>query len=188
MIGAAAATLEGEPGPRDYRAAYPGLQDQSVSVLVDVPPNLTRAYPGLADHLTRVTGAAIDAAVPAASVTGPASAADLEATLPNWASMPPRRLVQRLGTARLVVIDVSRYQLRASDAELLWRGEVEALVRVHEAESVDADNAAFAERVTAAFPSDSEFGVTGVTRPTVEAELASAFAKQIRQLFADHQR
>ncbi|MCC7406943.1 MAG: hypothetical protein IT442_02650 [Phycisphaeraceae bacterium] len=180
------------------RAQHRGLDNHSVAVLVAADDAVMLYNPQAVANVTRAVAGELRLRVAGASVVDPTKTAAFTQETPTWSIWPYRRLLDRLGVERLLIVDLNHYQLHDPGNDHLWRGMADATVTViggepatPEAAASTAtdgrDNPSFTAQVRVEFPRNNRFGVLDADPKTIELGLNRALGAQVIYLFYDHE-
>ena len=167
------------------KAAYDGLAERSAAVLVSVPETARGRHPDAPDRIAARVTRRLRENVPGIEALSAERTARFRRENPYWMVQPPRRLLDRLGVERLVIVDLLTYRLHEKGNRHVWLGRAVARVSVAEAES-SAAGAAFETTVRARFPPDTSVGLVDADPSRIRAGLHELFGRRVAQLFHDH--
>ena len=187
VVGAPFAAFDNEQGPQPVAAQYTDLAGRKVAVLVGLDELTRYRFPeatrGLANGMTR----SIAQNVVGVTVVPTRDTLAFQEKHPYWSAMPPSRLLTSLGVERLIVVDVAEYRTQEPGNQFLWRGVIDALIAVYEAESLDPDDKAYEQRVRAEWPEGTTVGLTEGDDATMQAAALSTFILRGAGIFYDHE-
>lgn len=187
VVGAPFAAFSPKSQPQPVAAQYTDLVNRKVAVLVRLDEVTAYRFPhatrGITNAMTRTIAQNVEGVtiVPASRILA------YQEKNPYWSAVPPGRLITSLDVDRLVVVDVAEYRTQDPGNQYLWRGVIEALIAVYEAESEDPDNKAFEQRVRAEWPEGTTVGLTEGDDATMQAAALSTFTLRGAGLFYDHE-
>lgn len=174
-------------GSQTVAAEYNGLAGRTVAVLVAADEGTLYANPQIAADLGRIVSSSIASNVDAATLMDPQQVEKFQDENPFWFTVPPNVVRGRLGVQRLVIVDVIEFKTHEPGAAHAWQGVMSANVDVIEAESPDANNAAYRGVVAIRYPPGGKVGVLDVDAETMRFAMYKAFAAELSNLFSDHE-
>ncbi|MEM1445907.1 MAG: hypothetical protein AAGF84_07625 [Planctomycetota bacterium] len=187
VIGAPFAAFDPEAGPQPVAAQYTNLAGKKIAVLVLISETTQFRFPeskrGLTNALTRSIGQNVEGVTMVPAETALA----YQTQNPYWPAVPPSRLIDALGVDRLIVVDVEEYRTQEPGNRHLWRGVIDALVAVYEAEAPDPDDKAFEQRVRAEWPEGTTVGMTEGDDATMQTAALAKFTLRGAGLFYDYE-
>lgn len=186
-IGAPIAAFDSEDGPQPVAAQYTDLQGRSVAVMVRAGEMTRYRFPEAVEALTNGMTRSIAQNVEGVTVVPTSRSLAYQAQHPYWGAVPPSRLITAMDVERLIIVDVAEYRTQEPGNQYLWRGVIDALIAVYEAESIDPDNKAFEQRVRAEWPEGTTVGLTKGDDATIQAAALSMFTLRGAGLFYDHE-
>lgn len=141
LIGAIAAKAPPPPVIAEYR-----LAGQSVSVMVWADqgieidwPNIARDLAGgITENLKQAVAAKNEAVLDCTFPVAVESVVRWQKDNPGYDAMPVTSVAPRLGTSRVIYVEINKFSTRTSQTFVLYRGSVSASVKVVE---VEGDNA-----------------------------------------------
>jgi hypothetical protein len=187
VVGAPFAAFDSEEGPQPVAAQYTGLQDQRVAVLVQVGELTRYRFPEATRAIANAMTLSIAQQVPGVTVTPTSRTLAYQAEHPLWSAIPASRVIRALDVDRLVIVDVAEYRTQEPGNQHLWRGVIDALVAVHEADDEDPDNKSFEQRVRAEWPEGTAVGLTTGDDATMQAAALTTFTRRASGLFHDYE-
>src|SRR5690606_24234076 len=104
-----------------------------------------------------------------------------------WSTLAFDDLIEKLGTQRVVLIDLIEYRTHEPGNAHVWQGLISANVGVIEAEATDPDRMAYSETIGSKFPENSDIGMLNSDDQTIELGMLSLFSRDAAGLFYDHQ-
>ncbi|MCC6681513.1 MAG: hypothetical protein IT445_11485 [Phycisphaeraceae bacterium] len=167
-------------------ARYLGLDNQSVAVLVSADQYILAQYPNVDLAVCSAVTRKIASNVPGVTVTNPTQVMTFQKNNPYWSTLPYEELIARLGTQRVVLIDLIEYRTHEPGNAHVWQGLISANVGVIEADAADPDRMAINEIVSVKFPENSDIGMLNSDDQTVELGMLSLFSRDAAGLFYDH--
>jgi hypothetical protein len=168
-------------------AAYDGLANHSVAVLVSATDGIRAAHPTAVADTGRAVTSAIAAEVPGVHVVNPDQIARFLSDNPDWIVVPPGRLLERFGAERLVMVNLVQYSTHESGNRHLYLGRIAASVDVISADAPDLNNAVMRAEVTATYPDNGGVGVLDANDQTIALGMRKAFAVRVARLFTDYE-
>ncbi|MEM7576457.1 MAG: hypothetical protein AAF328_03190 [Planctomycetota bacterium] len=187
VVGAAFMAFDQPEGPQPVSAQYTDLAGQRVAVLVQTSETTQFRFPESKRGLTNAMTRTIAQNVEGVTVVPARVALDYQKQNPYWPAVPPSRLLTALEVDRLIVVDVEEYRTQEPGNQYLWRGVIDALVAVYEAEAPDPDDKAFEQRVRAEWPEGTTVGLTEGDDATIQTATLAKFTIRGAGLFFDHE-
>jgi hypothetical protein len=161
-------------------AEYPYLTGKKVAIVVRTDLETLSVYPQVqwevADHV-RVQ---LESNVRGISVVETRKIVDFQRSEPNWETMDPAALGKRFGADRVLEIDLTQYTTRQPESEYLYRGQINAALRVYNTEYPNSQPAHQTQVETIYPPTGAgEYGTSDreVRRATMEAFAQDAAGK-----------
>jgi hypothetical protein len=175
--------------PVPVEAQYTQLGQRRVAVLVSADDQTLFRFPRSTFRIAEAVSRGIATHVEGATVSLPGEVDQFQRNNPYWITTRPGRLIDQLGVDRLVVIDLSEYRTNDPGNANVWRGVIEGVVSVYQADGEDPDNRSFEQTVRAEYPRDSQFGKIKdhATQESIEAATLSLFALRAGGLFYDYE-
>lgn len=187
VIGAPFAAFDEDQGPQPVAAQYTGLIGQKVAVLVQTSETTQFRFPESKRAVTNAMTRSIAQNVEGVTVVPADTALAYQKQNPYWPAVPPSRLLDGLGVDRLIVVDVEEYRTQEPGNQYLWRGVIDALVAVYEAEAPDPDDKSFEQRVRAEWPEGTTVGLTEGDDATIQTAALAKFTTRGAGLFFDYE-
>lgn len=175
----------GQEPKKRVKAEYSHLAGKKVGVLVWVEPVTAFEYPQVQFEMSEFVIGALDGNVKGAKFVPSRRAVDLQRADANWDRADPALLARRLECERLLLIEVTQYSTRDPESPHLFRGQIQANVKVYDAE-YENSQPAYQTLVEAAFPPDS-IGHWGTNDREVRRGMMEAFAAELANRFCDHE-
>ena len=170
------------------KADYHNLENQRIAVLVTADEHTLYRAPEATEKICRSVSAHIAENVDGAQLMNPRQIVQFQDENPYWSTMRAGRLIEKLDTDRLVLIDLVEYRFHEPGNSHLWHGLVTGNVAVHEADGNDPDNPAYYRTVTTSFPEDTRVGVVDSDRETIELGMVKTFGRDVARLFHLHEK
>ncbi|MEM8782722.1 MAG: hypothetical protein AAGE65_07670 [Planctomycetota bacterium] len=187
MVGAPFAAFDSEEGPQPVAAQYTGLVGRRVAVLVQMNEQAEFRFPESTAGIANVMTSSIAQNVEGVTVLAARRTLAYQQQNPFWPATPPSRLLRALEVDRLIVVDVEEYRTQEPGNRYLWRGVIDAIVSVYEAESPDPDDKSFEQRVRAEWPEGTTVGLTEGDDATLQTAALAKFTLRGAGLFFDHE-
>jgi hypothetical protein len=168
---------------RTVAAEYPYLAGRSVAVVVRAADELLFEYPHVQWEVADHVRVALEGNVRGIKVISPRRVVDFQRSEPAWQTMDPAILGRRFQAERLLEIELTQYTTREPDSPHLYRGHIQAAVRVYNTEYTDSQPAYHAD-VETSFPPDGP-GRWGTDDRTIRAATMEAFASELAGKFYD---
>ncbi len=184
---AVVAAFDPEDKPQPVAAQYTDLTGRKVAVLVRTDEMTRYRFPESTKALSNAMTRSIAQNVEGVTVVPTRRTLEYQEKNPYWPAVPPSRLIGALEVDRLIVVDVAEYRTQEPGNQYLWRGVIDALIAVYEAESIDPDDKAFEQRVRAEWPEGTTVGLVEGDDATLQAAALSTFTLRGAGLFYDHE-
>jgi hypothetical protein len=168
-------------------AAYDGLANHSVAVLVSATDSIRATHPTAVADTGRAVTAAIATEVPGVTVVNPDQIAGFLRDNPDWVIVPPGQLLQRFDVERLVMINLVQYSTHETGNSHLYLGRVVASVDVISADAPDPNNAVMRAEVSTTYPENGGVGVLETNDQTIAYGMRKGFALRVARLFTDYE-
>ena len=170
----------------EVHAAYDGLQNKTVAVLVDADLAILYEHPSVAVNVAVNVSSEIARNVEGATVLPSGVIAQWQFRTPQWNAMPYGEIAEALDVDRVVHIDIYEYRLHPRGNRWLWEGVCSAHVGVIEREGIDPDSYVEVFDVEAAFPDIKGVGRDSTNSALVQTGLLVLFVKRTAKLFYRH--
>lgn len=179
-----------DEAPVAVKANYRGLENKRVAVLVSADEYTLFRFPRSPAALGTAMSNRIQSNVAGVSVALPGEVEAFRRQNPYWVSSRPSRLLDQLGVDRLVVVELNDYRTNEQGNANVWRGVIDAVVGVYEADAEVPDDRTFEQQVRAEFPENSRFGVLShhAERHEIETAVLERFTLYAAGQFFDHER
>ncbi len=170
------------------KAAYPGLQDRKVAVLVSADDVVAMRYPQAPDEIGRGVSRAVTAELPGTHLLTPDQIDTFTDTHKSWVSMPRSDVAKQLDVQRVVTIDLHEYRTREAGNAHIWLGVVKATIDVYEADGSEPDASIYRSIIEIVHPENQSVGagVLNSDDRTIELGMVKQFSTMAAHLFADH--
>jgi len=186
--GIVAGSVAGPTRTRQLSAAYDGLQDARVAVLVSAPQVTLRGYPAAPAKVCRVVSRRLAEGVDGITLTDPGQIDVFQRENPHWPAIPPGRLLDRLAVDCIVMIDLAEYATHESGNTHVMRGVVIGRVGVSAADAPNPDVQVFSHVVESRYPPGRPLGVLEADPQTIELGMLDLFSRTVAQLFHEHEK
>ncbi len=186
VVGYALSPLRDAERTVTVKAAYTGLENQRVAILVDADEYTLFAHPHAQRLVAEAVGRELKNNVPGVSVTDPAQIEKFQRNNPAWISVPYRDLFGQLDVDRLVFIELVEYRMHEPGDRYVWQGVIVANVGVAEAEASNPDQLAFLTTVSTKYPPDRALGVLEADEQTMELATLKTFSVDVGNLFHEY--
>ena len=165
----------------DVPAAYDGLENNTVAVVVNADYATLVEHPGVVGNITANVSARIYQFVKDATVLP-------TATVLNWQyrALPYGEIAKELGVKRLVYIDLYEYRLNPTGNSYLWDGVAGAHVGVIEADGLAPDEFVYTTNIVEKFPDKEGVGRESARAEDIERGLLTKFVQRTSWLFYRH--
>lgn len=187
FAGLVANTVSPESKPLKVRSEYAGLQNQRVAVLVDANPSLFFEQPLAQREVCEALCLKLAAHVPGIQVVDPKQTVEFQQRNLYWNTVPFAELAQRLGVTRLVIVELTDYQLHEPGNVNIWRGLLAASVSVAETDSPTPNNLVYDSLVSVAYPPNKPLGVLNSDQRTIRLGTLDLFSHQVAGRFYEHE-
>ncbi|MEM7625653.1 MAG: hypothetical protein AAF333_08495 [Planctomycetota bacterium] len=189
IIGWGAQVFRDDDKPIPVAAEYTDLDEKRVAVLVSADEYTLFRFPRSPFVVSTTVSNSIANNVPGVAVSLPREIDEFQRRNPYWITARPSRLIKQLGVDRLVVIELNEYRTNEEGNANVWRGVIDGMVAVYEAEAEVPDNRVFEKQVRAEFPENSEFGMISyhAEEEAIEAAVLELFTLRAAGLFFDHE-
>lgn len=167
-------------------AIYDDLKGRSVAVIVAADPTLEARFGQALDQLMLRTSMEIKRNIPEITLIDPVAVQRLTRENPYWPVMAYSRLADMLDVDRIILVDLSSFELRNPHQQQHWLGQARALVGVIERENTAHRRLAVQAPVTATFPEGQRFGLTSGSEHEITDGLSRNLARRIGELFYTH--
>lgn len=168
---------------RTVVADYPYLAERPVAIVVRVADELLFEYPHIQWEVADHVRVALEGNVRGIKVVNPRRVVDFQRGGPAWETMDPALLGRRFQAERLLEIELTQYTTREPDSPHLYRGRIQAAVRVYNTEYTDSQPA-YRTDVATVFPPDGP-GRWGTNDREVRAAAMETFAADLAGKFYD---
>ena len=125
---------------KEVHAAYAGLENHSVAVVVDADMFTLYEHPEVAISVGANVARRLQAQVPGIRVMSPTRVAEWQFRTPLWSALPYGEMAESLGVERIVHIDLYEFRLNPPGNRWLWEGVCAANVGVIEPDGIDPDS------------------------------------------------
>jgi hypothetical protein len=175
---------------KDVNAEYRGLEGKTFAVVVTADRFIQSEQPQLIDYvtanLTKRLAAETNVPTPSGYIPSDRVLQYLYDN-PGWTSKSMVDLAKGLGgVQRLVLVEITDYQLHEPGNQYEWDGVAAGAVSVTELDSPTPDEYAFQKPITVRFPGKKGFGPAQMSQSTVTTELARRFIDRAAWLMYDH--
>jgi len=188
LVGFAAYVIGGKQGDKvTVEAAYDGLDNRSVAVLVSADEYTFFEYADATAAVGREVSAQLAAHIPGVKVVNPKQIARFQIENPYWNTLPYGDLMRRLGVDRLLYIDLIQYSLHEAGNAYVQRGVVMANIAVAEADASQPHNSAYTVTLQARYPDATPVGLLEGDRETIKLGMLRSFSMQLIHLFKEHE-
>lgn len=189
-VGWVGQAVGGGTSQRQVKAQYTGLSGKTVAVIVAADDFTLFRYPEASFKVGRAVSARLSDELPGVRVVDPRQIQRFQNENPYWNTLLVSDLIKRLGTERLVYIDLVEYETHEAGNRHVGQGKIVANVNVLEADAasrgLDPDQFAFSAPVQSLYPEDTSFGVLDADPQTLELAVVSIFSRDVLRLFRDH--
>ncbi|MEM7228177.1 MAG: hypothetical protein AAF432_05100 [Planctomycetota bacterium] len=185
LIGALAQNEEYQK-KKEVLARYPGLEGQTVAVIVDADLAVQYDYANAVPTIAYGIAGALANHVPDIRIVHPDLVAAWQFRTPEWYAMPYGDLAKSLNVDRVVHIDLLEYRLNPPGNRHQWEGVALANVSIIEADGFDPDVFTESFSVSSEYPGISELTEFEASADQIQRGLHQTFIKQIAWLFFDH--
>jgi hypothetical protein len=187
--------------PRKIKAAYAGLQNQSVGVMVWADRGLRIDYPGMRLDVATSLQNKLDLVQKEQEkeknkeLTGttfpvkPASIVRYQMDYPQIEAMKIAEVAPKLGVTRLIYIEIENFATRPVASVELFRGTMSGTIKVVEIAKDKSAKIAFQESdMKATFPPKApEDGVVGSDDYRIYVGTVDAFTSEVVRRFVEHE-
>ncbi len=167
-------------------AAYDGLEDNTVAVVVNADYATLVEHPGVVGNITANVAVRIRQFVKGASVTPPAEVMQWQYRTPQWRALPYGAIAKELGVKRVVYIDLYEYRLHPTGNSYLWDGVAGAHIGVIEADGLAPDEFVYTTSIVERFPNKEGVGRESARAEDIERGLLTKFIQKTSWLFFRH--
>ena len=165
-------------------ADYPYLAGKKACVVIWVEPDTLFDFPNVQFELSEFIINAVTQNVKGVTFTPSRKVIDLQRRGPEWERTPPAKIGGQFGVDRVLVLEITQYSTREPDSPHLFRGRINANLKVYDAAYPDADPVK-TYTIETAFPPDSP-GKWGSSDASVRRGAMEAFADAVAKKFYDH--
>ena len=170
----------------DVPAAYDGLENNTVAVVVNADYATLVEHPGVVGTITANVSARIYQFVKDATVLPTATVLNWQYRTPQWRALPYGEIAKELGVKRLVYIDLYEYRLNPTGNSYLWDGVAGAHVGVIEADGLAPDEFVYTTNIVEKFPDKEGVGRESARAEDIERGLLTKFVQRTSWLFYRH--
>jgi hypothetical protein len=170
----------------DVPAAYDGLENNTVAVVVNADYATLVEHPGVVGNITANVSARIYQFVKDATVLPTATVLNWQYRTPQWRALPYGEIAKELGVKRLVYIDLYEYRLNPTGNSYLWDGVAGAHVGVIEADGLAPDEFVYTTNIVEKFPDKEGVGRESARAEDIERGLLTKFVERTSWLFYRH--
>lgn len=189
IVGWLAQGFRDDDKPIPVDALYTDMADKRVAVLVSADEYTLFRFPRSPFIVSTSVSNSIVTHVPGVAMALPREVDTFQRSNPYWITARPSRLINQLGVDRLVVIELNEYRTNEEGNANVWRGVIDGVVAVYEADAEVPDNRVFEKQVRAEYPENSEFGMMSyhAEEDAIEAAVLKLFTLRAAGLFFDHE-
>jgi hypothetical protein len=170
----------------DVPAAYDGLENNTVAVVVNADYATLVEHPGVVGNITANVSARIYQYVKDATVLPTATVLNWQYRTPQWRALPYGEVAKELGVKRLVYIDLYEYRLNPTGNSYLWDGVAGANVGVIEVDGLAPDEFVYTTNIVEKFPDKEGVGRESARAEDIERGLLTKFVQRTSWLFYRH--
>jgi hypothetical protein len=170
----------------EVHAAYPGLENKTVAVLVDVDLGTLYEHPDVLLTIATNVSHRIQANVPGVTVVAPSYVSEWQFRTPMWSAMPYAEIAESIGVDRVVHIDLYEFRLHPRGNRWLWEGVCAANVGIIERDGLDPDSYVDVFNVESAYPDLKGLGRESADATQIQTGLLSQFVERASWLFYPH--
>jgi hypothetical protein len=170
----------------EVHAAYPGLENMTVAVLVDVDLGTLYEHPDVLLTIATNLSLQIQANVPGVQVIAPSYVTEWQYRTPLWNAMPYGEIAESIGVDRVVFIDLYEFRLHPPGNRWLWEGVCAANVGIIERDGLDPDSYADVFNVESAYPDITGLGRESAEGSQIQTGLLTLFIQRATWLFYPH--
>jgi hypothetical protein len=170
----------------DVPAAYDGLENRSVAVIVNADYATLVEHPSVVGQITANVAVRIARSVKGASVLPPGQVLDWQYRTPQWRALAYGEIAKELGVDRLVYIDLYEYRLNPVGNSYIWDGVSGGNMGVVESDGLAPDEFAFTTNVIVRFPDQEGVGRESARGEDIERGLLTLFVQHASWVFYRH--
>ena len=188
VVGYALSPLRDAEKTTNIKAAYTGLNDQRVAILVDADEYTLFAHPHSQRLVAEAVGRELRNHLPGVSVSDPAQIEQFQRRNPAWISVPYRDLFSQLDVDRLIFIELVEYRMHEPGNRYVWQGVIVGNVGVAEQDASNPDQLAFLTTVSTKYPPDRPLPMLEADEQTMELATLKSFSIDVGNLFHDYKK
>ena len=170
----------------EVHAAYDGLQNTRVAVLVDADLAILYEHPSVAVNVGVNVSSEIARNVEGITVLPSGAIAQWQFRTPQWNAMPYGEIAEALDVDRVVHVDIYEYRLHPRGNRWLWEGVCSAHVGVIERDGIDPDSYVDVFDIDATFPDIKGVGRDAANSAQIQTGLLVRFVQKTAKLFYRH--
>jgi hypothetical protein len=171
----------------EVKAEYKGLAGKSFAVVVMSDRAIGADYPELAPRLCNLISDRLAKNSGASHMLPPQAVMDYVLNNPRWVAMGYGDLAKALGVDRVVLVELIGYRLQDPGNQYVWAGQASAAVRVIEADTALADEAAYSKTIKVGYPDKDGYTPNDMSRMLVHSELTRRLSDRAAWLMYTHE-
>ena len=170
----------------DVPPAYPGLEGQSVAVVVTADMSTLYQHRNMVRTIAAGVSARLSENVPDVWMIDPDQIILWQFQTPQWEAMSYGEMAEQLNVDRIVFIDMREFRLNPPGNMWLWEGVAAAQIGVIERGTIDSDNFVDAFEVVVEFPTIKGVDRNSATAQQIQHGLYYSFIEKASWLFYQH--
>ena len=182
---ASAMLLFGEERTKLVKAEYPYLEAKRVLVLIWAEQDVLFDYPHVHYELGDYLRHALESGVRGLRCVPAKTVSQMQQENPEWDQVHPATHGERFNVDRVIFVELTRYGTREPDSPQLFRGHIDANVRVYDPSYGDEAGATYETTINTVYPEGGP-GAWSTDDQKIRRETMDAFAAEFAGKFHDH--